>query len=100
MDLSVIIINWNSKKYLYDCIESIIETVSRINYEIIVIDNNSTDKVFSELKVLSDKIMIIENPENVGFSRAIAWLGVLISEKAEEQFDKLCIDFGKKIAKI
>ena len=42
MDLSIIIINFNTSKYTINCIESIISNTAKgIAYEIIVIDNNS-----------------------------------------------------------
>jgi glycosyltransferase involved in cell wall biosynthesis len=43
MDISICIVNWNVKDLLYDCIKSIKEKTSRINYEIIVVDNASKD---------------------------------------------------------
>ena len=69
-DLSIIIINWNSKQYLKRCVESICRTVNDISFEIIVIDNDSADKDFSCITKISERIVLIENRENTGFSVA------------------------------
>ena len=70
MDLSIIIVNWNSKEYLRNCIRSIKETVRGISYEIIVTDNNSTDSDFTEVEKLYSSLILIKNQANIGFSRA------------------------------
>ena len=73
LDLSIIIVNYNTKQLLVDCVKSIINTTKNISYEIIVVDNNSTDNSVLSIKkkVLSIKnLKIIENEKNVGFSRA------------------------------
>lgn len=70
LDLSIIIVSYNAKEYLKECIDSIIENVSKkIEYEIIVIDNASTDNTIKEVKTKKN-IRLIENKENLGFSRA------------------------------
>ncbi len=52
MDVAVIVINYNSSKYTLECISAVIENTSEnIDYEIIVVDNNSTA---SEYKILKD----------------------------------------------
>lgn len=67
-ELSIIIINWNSRDYLKNCIKSIIES-SYKNYNIIVIDNNSDDN--SLFKILEyHNIIIIKNDINKGFGAA------------------------------
>ncbi len=42
-DFSIVIINWNTRQMLLDCIASIERTVHRANDEIFVVDNGSTD---------------------------------------------------------
>jgi glycosyltransferase involved in cell wall biosynthesis len=44
VELSIIIINWNSWDYLQKCIMSIMENADELKYEIIVVDNCSSDK--------------------------------------------------------
>jgi len=43
MELSIIIVNWNTRDYLRDCLGSIFENVKGISFEVIVVDNNSSD---------------------------------------------------------
>ena len=75
VDLSIIVISYNTKQITKDCLESIIKSLknSSINYEIIVIDNISNDDSLEMLRKYSNKysnIELIENKENVGFGRA------------------------------
>jgi len=70
MDLSIIIVNWNAKDYILNCIESIKENTKKINYEIIVVDNNSTDDSINCIRNKFSNVKLIENEENIGFSAA------------------------------
>lgn len=69
MDVSVIIINYNTRQTTADCIASVREKTSGISYEIILVDNASTDgsKEFFET---FPGITYIYSPENLGFGRA------------------------------
>lgn len=70
MDLSIIIVNYNTKDFLRDCLTSIQKTVSTsLKYEVIVVDNNSTDKSTEMVKKEFPNILLIEN-ENEGFAKA------------------------------
>jgi GT2 family glycosyltransferase len=73
VDLSIIIVSYNTKEFLKKCLLSIKENITdHFSYEIIVVDNASTDGVvdeaFEEEKQLPVKIML--NKENLGFSKA------------------------------
>lgn len=74
MELSIILINYNSTKYTINCIESILNVVSRqLHYEIIIIDNNSSENEVIELRgkiknFNCNNIIYIESNENLGFS--------------------------------
>lgn len=73
IDLSIIIVSYNTKEFLRNCIASIVENVKGVSYEIIVVDNNSKDG--TEEKITNYKLQIanlkfIENGKNLGFSRA------------------------------
>lgn len=70
MDLSIVIVNWNTKDLLIDCIHSIIDETKGIEYEIIVVDNGSTDGSASMLKELFPSVVTIENSKNFGFAAA------------------------------
>ncbi|MFH1613411.1 MAG: glycosyltransferase family 2 protein [bacterium] len=67
---SIIIPNWNGKKYLEECI-LFLKKQSFQNYEIIVIDNGSKDDSVQFLKEIYSDIIIIENKKNLGFCKAV-----------------------------
>ncbi len=72
-DLSIIIITFNTKKITQSCIESIVKSIKTISYEIIVVDNGSTDGTVEHLKKLSrsdEKIRTLINGTNIGFGKA------------------------------
>jgi GT2 family glycosyltransferase len=69
MDLSVIIVNWNSADYLRDCIRSIQEYTEQTTYEIIVVDNASPDRAIEKLVPQFPDIKFILSRDNLGFSR-------------------------------
>ncbi len=72
IDLSVIIISFNTKEIIEDCIVSVLRNIKDIKYEIIVVDNNSTDGSVNYLKKLSYKKNVICRflKENIGFGGA------------------------------
>lgn len=69
MDISIIIVNYNTAAIISDCIDSLLKQ-QNIQAEIIVIDNASTDNSLDVLRNYGDKIKIIANPENSGFGKA------------------------------
>ncbi|MBL4605960.1 MAG: glycosyltransferase family 2 protein [Flavobacteriaceae bacterium] len=69
-ELSIIIVNYNGKHYLKDCIDSIILHCSSVSYEIIIIDNNSSDGSQEYLQTTYPEITLISKTENVGFGKA------------------------------
>lgn len=69
--LSIIIVTYNSGKYIKGCLSSIFQSLGKkINYEIIVIDNNSLDNTIDILKKISSKLILIKNNQNYGFAKA------------------------------
>ncbi|UCD84850.1 MAG: glycosyltransferase family 2 protein [Deltaproteobacteria bacterium] len=68
--VSVIVVNYNTWHYLRPCLESIKEHFKPISYEIIVVDNNSTDNSPQLIKDHYADINLIENNENKGFAKA------------------------------
>lgn len=69
MDLSIIIVNYNTLELTKACIESVVQNTHEIEYEIIVVDNNSNDgsqSFFSQF----EGIRFIESGDNLGFGRA------------------------------
>ena len=69
-DVSVVIVNWNTAKLLQDCIESIIDQTQPDTYEIIVVDNGSTDGSAEMIKRCFPEVVLTENTVNVGFAKA------------------------------
>lgn len=70
MKLSVIIVNYNVKHYLYQCLSSVKVATSNLDADIWVVDNNSSDGSMDFLKPLFPEVHFIENKNNVGFSVA------------------------------
>lgn len=68
-DLSVLILNWNTRGMLLDCIESIINRTSGIDYEIVVVDNASTDGSVAAVRERYSDIKLVVNERNEGFAR-------------------------------
>lgn len=69
MDVSVIIVSWNTRDILRDCLKSIAEQTRRVTYEIIVVDNASSDDTVEMLERDFPQVKVVENEENLGFSR-------------------------------
>lgn len=70
MRLSVIILNYNVRYFLEQCIISVERSIKDIDAEIIVVDNNSTDDSGALMRTVFPYITFIENKENVGFAIA------------------------------
>lgn len=63
--ISIVIVNYNGKKYLLDCIKSVYDSNYK-NFKVILVDNASTDNSFLEAKKNFPKIMLIQNKKNLG----------------------------------
>ena len=71
MDLSIVIVAFNSREYLRGCLNSIYENTGQsIKYEILVVDNNSQDGTLKLLQENYPEVRTLDNAENVGFARA------------------------------
>lgn len=69
MELSVIILNHNGKRWLKDCFQSIFENTRGINFEIILVDNASTDGSVEYVRKEFSEVKVVSNGENLGFTR-------------------------------
>jgi len=71
-DLSIIILNYNVKELLINCLESIVKNKRKEdNWQIIVVDNGSEDGSIREVREFREKhpeVELVENKENLGFS--------------------------------
>lgn len=70
MDISVVIVNYNVQYFLEQCILSVKGAATNLNVEIIVVDNNSEDNSCSVIKEKYPEVKLVENKENIGFSKA------------------------------
>lgn len=70
MDLSIAIVNWNTCDLLEQCLASIYENVTKLEYEVIVVDNASQDGSVEMVRRRFPQVTLIENNENLGFVQA------------------------------
>lgn len=70
MDISVVIVNYNSYSLLKDCIRSIEEYSKDLDYEIIVVDNNSPQRDIEEVESTFTNVRLIQHTKNAGFGIA------------------------------
>lgn len=70
MDVSIIIVNYNTRDLLKDCLISIYKHTTEINFEVIVSDNGSVDGSIEMLKKEFPQVVLIENNANLGFGTA------------------------------
>ena len=70
MDLSIIIVNRNTKKLLLDCLDSIYRTVPPLSFEVFVVDNASADGSIEAVKSAFPGVICVENNRNLGFASA------------------------------
>ena len=68
--ISVVIVSYNVREILVDCIDSVRKALEGIDGEIIVVDNCSRDDTVSYLRDHCPDVQLIANQENVGFARA------------------------------
>ena len=68
--LSVIIVNYNVKYFLEQCLKAVQKALNGIESEVWVVDNNSVDGSVEMLTQKFDWVKLIANPENTGFSKA------------------------------
>jgi O-antigen biosynthesis protein len=70
MKLSVIIVNYNVRYFLEQCLLSVFKAAQGIEMEVFVVDNNSVDGSIAMIRERFPQVKLIENKENLGFSKA------------------------------
>ena len=70
VDLSIIIVNWNSKEYLQKCLDSILSSTNGMECEILVIDSGSFDGCEEMLRQHYPQVFFIQSEENLGFAKS------------------------------
>ncbi|TRZ51518.1 glycosyltransferase family 2 protein [bacterium] len=104
-ELSIIVVNWNTKELLADCLRSIYTHTSNLSFEVIVVDNASVDGSPEMVAADFPQATLIRNHQNLGFGRANnqgfalargKYIGLLNSDAAllNEAFEVLvkCLD--------
>ena len=70
MDVSVIIVNYNTHQLLIQCLESVYSSTDDLGIEVIVVDNASSDDSVENVRKIFPKVKLIENNDNLGFAAA------------------------------
>jgi hypothetical protein len=69
-DVSIIIVNWNSKDFLRQCLRSVFRYTQGVSFEVIVVDNASFDGCAQMLAREFPSVIFVQSAENIGFARA------------------------------
>lgn len=70
VDLSFVIVNWNTKNLLMDCLHSVFDTVKGVHFEVWVVDNGSKDGSTEAVAGFYPQVNLIANQANRGFAAA------------------------------
>ena len=70
MDLSIVIVNWNTKDLLRDCLASVFANIGELDCEVHVVDNNSSDGSLAMVIEEFPAVRLIRNTQNFGFAAA------------------------------
>lgn len=70
MTLSIIIPTYNTKSLTRNCLKSIFDNPPKSSFEVIVIDNASSDSTFEMIKKSFPKVLLIKNRKNIGYAKA------------------------------
>jgi GT2 family glycosyltransferase len=71
VDLSIVIVSYNTRALVLDCLRSVFESTREIRFEVIVVDNNSKDDTVEAVRSNYPTVRIIVNHENRGFSKGV-----------------------------
>jgi GT2 family glycosyltransferase len=70
MDLSIIIVTWNSQEYIRNCLDSIFLSSGNFSSEVIVVDNGSSDQTAKIVEEFYPQVNLIQNKRNLGYAKA------------------------------
>jgi len=70
VDVSIVIVNWNTRDILQNCLQSVYKHAGDVNFDVIVIDNASIDGSAEMVKKNFPTVTLIENSQNRGFASA------------------------------
>ena len=69
-DMSIVLVCWNNREYLRPCLESLYDGDLQSSFDVVVVDNGSTDGSQAMLRDEYPDVLIIQNNHNVGLGRA------------------------------
>lgn len=79
LDLGIVIVSWNTRDLLRDCLRSVFASTSGVTFKVVVVDNNSPDDSAQMVRDEFPDVHLIANDKNPGFGRAnnqgFRWLG-------------------------
>lgn len=70
LDVSIILVNYNTKELTRNCLKSIFEKTIDLNFEVFVVDNNSQDDSVEMIEREFPQVKLIRNEKNLGFGAA------------------------------
>ncbi len=70
LDLSIVLVGWNNKAYLEPCLESLYASDLGCRYDVVLVDQGSTDGSQAMLREKFPEVRIIQNDHNVGLAKA------------------------------
>jgi GT2 family glycosyltransferase len=70
LDISIIVVSYNTKHLLLECLSSIFATIKEISFEVWVVDNSSTDGTLETVRERYPELKAIANSKNLGFAAA------------------------------
>ncbi|MGB0505149.1 MAG: glycosyltransferase family 2 protein [Pikeienuella sp.] len=70
MDLSIVIINWNTREMLRDCLQTVYDNIGTLEAEVFVVDNASEDGSQEMVEKCFPQVLLTKNTDNRGFAAA------------------------------
>ncbi len=70
LDMSIVLVCWNNKDYLGPCLDSLYDSQLRSSFDVVVVDNGSTDGSQEMLRDRFPNVQIVQNDHNVGLGKA------------------------------
>ncbi|MFA6282829.1 MAG: glycosyltransferase family 2 protein [Desulfurivibrionaceae bacterium] len=70
MDISIVIVNWNTRDLLLDCLASVYAMIREVRFEVFLVDNASSDGSVEAVRAQYPQVNVIQNEKNLGFAAA------------------------------